>query len=149
MSKAHTKMPLKAHRRIWMVFLVMFTFFVLLTITNEVLDIPHYLFGDSPTSFAQRKGEIVFEIFIYIVVLLVAFYAFKKKIEKEIRILEGFIPICANCKKIRQEIDWKTLEEYISENSLAEFTHSICPDCIRLLYPEHAEKIIAAKKDSP
>lgn len=147
MSRKPSKMHLKAHRRIWLVFLVMFTVFILLTMANEVLDIPHYLFGDSPTSFAQRKGEIVFEIFIYIVVLLAAFYTFKKKIEKEIRILEGFIPICANCKKIRQDIDWKTLEEYISENSLAEFTHSICPECIRTLYPEYADKLLADKKD--
>jgi hypothetical protein len=147
MSKKHAKAPLKAHRRIWLVFLVMFTVFILLTLANEVLDIPHYLFGDTPTSFAQRKGEIVFEIFIYIVVLLAAFYTFKNKIEKEIRILEGFIPICANCKKIRQDIDWKTLEEYISENSLAEFSHSICPECIRILYPEYADKLLANKKD--
>jgi hypothetical protein len=148
MSHTHTKMPLKAHRRIWIVFLLIFTVFVFLAIVNEVLDIPHYLFGDSPTSFAQRKGEVIFEIFIYIVVLFIAFYIFKKKIEKEIRILEGFIPICANCKKIRQDIDWKTLEEYISENSLAEFSHSICPECIRILYPEYADKLLADKKDN-
>jgi hypothetical protein len=68
--------------------------------------------------------------------------------EKEIKILEGFIPICANCKKIREDIDWKTLEDYISENSLAKFSHSICPDCIRLLYPEDADELLKKKSDN-
>ena len=119
---------------------------MLLTITNEILDLPHYLFGDTPTSFPQRKGEVMSELLTYCIVIFFSFYYFKKKIEKEIRILEGFIPICANCKKIRQDIDWKTLEEYISANSLAKFNHSICPDCTRILYPEFADKLLKKEK---
>jgi DNA-binding response OmpR family regulator len=47
-----------------------------------------------------------------------------------IRHLEGIIPICMYCKKIREDHDgWKQLEEYISEHSDAQFTHSICPAC--------------------
>ena len=148
MSNTHSKAPLKAHKRIWLVFLVMLTIFMLLTITNEILDLPHYVFGDAPTTFPQRKGEVVSEVLTYIVVTFFSFYYFKKKIETEIKILEGFIPICANCKKIRQDIDWKTLEEYISANSLAKFNHSICPDCIRLLYPEFADKLLKKKNDN-
>jgi hypothetical protein len=147
MLNINGKLPLKAHGRIWIVFIFMLTVFVLLTITNELLDLPHYLFGDKPTSFAQRKGEVIFELIVYTVVISGAYYFFRRKIEAKIKILEGFIPICANCKKIRQDIDWKTLEEYISENSLAKFTHSICPDCLRKLYPEQAEKLLKDKKD--
>ncbi|MCE5283862.1 MAG: hypothetical protein LLG93_17390 [Deltaproteobacteria bacterium] len=124
----------------------MLTVFIVLTLANEILDIPHYLFGDSPTSFTQRKGEVIFEIGTYIGVVLISFYLFKKKIVKEIKILEGFIPICASCKKIRQDIDWKTLEEYISENSLATFNHSLCPDCIRKLYPGYADRKQSGEK---
>ena len=126
----------------------MLTAFVLLTLANEVLDIPHYLFGDKPTSFTQRKGEVIFEVLIYFLIIFSSFYYFRKKIEKEIKILEGFIPICANCKKIRQDIDWKTLEDYISANSLAKFSHSICPDCIRTLYPEFADELLRKKKEN-
>ena len=140
MLNSHSNSTLKAHKRIWIVFLVMLTIFVLLTITNEILDLPHYILGDTPTTFPQRKGEIIFELAIYFIVIFSAFYYFKKKIEKEIKILEGFIPMCANCKKLRQDIDWKTLEEYISANSLAQFSHSICPDCITQLYPDYADK---------
>ena len=142
-SDIHKKYPLTAHHKIFRVFIFILTIFVLMTISNELLDLPSYLFGDQPTSFSQRKGEVIFEIFIYFVVLSTAFYVFDKKIKAEIKILEGFIPICASCKKIRQDIDWKTLEEYISENSLAKFSHSICPECTRRLYPEFADKILS------
>ncbi len=148
MLNTHGKSPLKAHKRIWMVFFVMLTVFLLLTITNEILDLPHYLFDDSPTTFPQRKGEVMSELLTYCLVIFLASYYFKKKIAKEIRILEGFIPICANCKKIRQDIDWKTLEDYISANSLAKFNHSLCPDCIRTLYPVFANKLLNKKDDT-
>ena len=100
---------------------------MLLTIANEILDLPHYLFGDAPTTFPQRKGEVIFELFTYFFAIFCSFYYFKKKIEKEIRILEGFIPICANCKKIRQDIDWKTLEEYIAPILLRRSTTPSAP----------------------
>lgn len=143
----HERESLKAHSRIFRMFLLILTIFVTLTITNELLDLPRYLFGDQPTSLSQRKGEVILEIFIYIIVLSASFYIFEKKIKAQIKILEGFIPICANCKKIRQDIDWKVLEDYISENSLAKFSHTICPECTRKLYPELAEKILANHPD--
>lgn len=146
MSNTHSKLPLKAHKRIWMVFAVMLTVFVSLTISNEILDLPHYLLGDAPTTYPQRKGEVIIEVLTYFIVIFSSYYYFRKKIEKEIKILEGFIPICANCKKIRQDIDWKIMEEYISANSLAKFSHSICPDCIRLLYSDYADKISKKEK---
>ena len=56
--------------------------------------------------------------------------------QAEIKTLIGFIPICANCKKIRDDKGyWQQIEDYISNHSEAEFTHSICPDCVKRLYP--------------
>jgi PAS domain S-box-containing protein len=55
----------------------------------------------------------------------------------EIQILRGLLPICSNCKKIRNDKGyWEHLEAYFNQYGGAEFTHSICPDCIRELYPE-------------
>ena len=55
----------------------------------------------------------------------------------EVKTLRGFLPICANCKKIRDDKGyWNQLEEYIGDHSDAEFSHGICPDCARKLYPE-------------
>jgi len=51
---------------------------------------------------------------------------------KEIRTLEGLLPICARCKNIRDDKGfWHRVEEYIRDHSEAEFTHSLCPDCAK------------------
>ncbi len=57
--------------------------------------------------------------------------------EGMMEVLCGLLPICAACKKIRDEDDnWQPLEVFIRERSEAEFSHSICPECARKLYPE-------------
>ena len=66
------------------------------------------------------------------------------KAREEIKTLTGFIPICASCKKIRDDADaggWKQLEDYMSEHIDVEFSHSICPECVKKLYPEFEDKI--------
>ena len=56
----------------------------------------------------------------------------------QIKELKGVLPICSVCKKIRDDEDsWHQLEEYIESHTHAEFTHGICPDCTRKLYPEY------------
>ncbi len=55
----------------------------------------------------------------------------------KVKTLSGLLPICASCKKIRDDKGyWNQIEGYISEHSEAEFSHSICPECARKLYPE-------------
>ena len=55
----------------------------------------------------------------------------------EIKTLHGIIPICASCKKIRgDEGSWTQLEVYIRDHSQAEFSHGICPECLKVLYPD-------------
>ncbi len=55
----------------------------------------------------------------------------------KIKTLSGLLPICASCKKIRDDKGyWTQLESYISEHSDAEFTHGCCPECMKKLYPE-------------
>jgi len=54
-----------------------------------------------------------------------------------IKTLHGILPICASCKKIRDDKGyWTQIESYIREHSTAEFSHGICPDCAKKLYPE-------------
>lgn len=60
-----------------------------------------------------------------------------------IKILKGMLPICANCKKIRDDEGyWQSVESYISSHSETRFTHGICPECIKELYPEFSEAIL-------
>jgi hypothetical protein len=55
--------------------------------------------------------------------------------------LSGLLPICASCKKIRDDQGyWTQIEAYIRDHSEAEFSHSICPDCIKKLYPDLGNK---------
>jgi CheY-like chemotaxis protein len=55
---------------------------------------------------------------------------------KEVKVLRGLIPICASCKKIRNDGGfWQQLEEYLGEHSEAEFSHGLCQPCIKKLYP--------------
>ncbi|MDF3128437.1 GAF domain-containing protein [Kiritimatiellaeota bacterium B1221] len=57
-------------------------------------------------------------------------------VQRELKVLQGMLPICASCKYIRNDDgEWKQLESYISEYSEAHFTHGICPDCQEKLYP--------------
>jgi len=56
---------------------------------------------------------------------------------REIKTLKGLLPICASCKKIRDDKGyWNQIEEYITVHSEATFSHGVCPECIKKLYPE-------------
>lgn len=70
----------------------------------------------------------------------------EKKIE-EIETLQGIIPICASCKKIRDDQGyWNILESYIQKHSDASFSHSMCPECSDRLYGEESWYIDMKKK---
>ena len=65
-----------------------------------------------------------------------------QKAMQDVKVLSGFLPICAACKKIRDDTGyWRQIEEYISKHSTALFSHGICPECSRKLYPEYHEKL--------
>ena len=57
---------------------------------------------------------------------------------EEVKLLSGLLSICASCKKITNERgDWEPLESYLQTHSQAKFSHGLCPDCLRKLYPEY------------
>jgi hypothetical protein len=65
-----------------------------------------------------------------------------------IKTLSGLLPICASCKKIRDDKGyWNQIETYIKNHSDATFTHGICPDCMEKLYPDVYEIMQAKNKD--
>jgi hypothetical protein len=62
----------------------------------------------------------------------------------EIKMLSGLLPICSSCKKIRDDNGyWNQIEAYIKEHSNADFSHGLCPDCAKRLYPELFDRIQA------
>ena len=67
----------------------------------------------------------------------------------QIRTLEGILPICASCKKVRiegadpnKQDNWVQIEDYISNRTSAQFSHSICPECMIKLYPDVVDAIV-------
>ena len=117
------------------VYYELFGFYLLIVTTwiNEFLDLPHQLFGGQPTPF--NITENIFESLLILIVGLLVIWLTLKLLH-EIRHLEGLLPICASCKKIRDTHgNWLQIEGYIRDHSDAEFTHSICPDCAKKLYP--------------
>lgn len=71
-----------------------------------------------------------------------------KEARTQINDLAKLIPICSNCKKIRQDSGyWQAIESFITEQSGAMVSHGICPDCLRLLYPDIADDILGKLKD--
>jgi CheY-like chemotaxis protein len=82
-------------------------------------------YGYITKPFNERELHIVIEIALY-----------KYKAEKELKILRRILPICASCKKIRDDKGyWKQIESYLRHHSDIEFSHSLCPDCAKKLYP--------------
>lgn len=56
----------------------------------------------------------------------------------KIRTLKGMLPICASCKRIRDDAGyWNQIEAYVRDHSEAEFSHGICPDCAKKMYPKY------------
>ncbi|BBO66639.1 hypothetical protein DSCA_05690 [Desulfosarcina alkanivorans] len=63
-----------------------------------------------------------------------------QKALEEIKTLRGIVPICANCKKIRDDKGfWDHVEIYVAKHTDAQFSHGICPSCVKSLYPEFSE----------
>ena len=71
-----------------------------------------------------------------------------RKALAHVKKLSGMLPICASCKKIRDDKGyWNQIETYIAEHSEADFSHGLCPDCLKKLYPEYYDEIYKTGKD--
>ena len=114
--------------------IIAFSVIILLIWLDEIIDIPDLLLGAEATP--PNLRESLFES-VCIVILGVAVIRFTNSLFQRMRHLEGILPVCASCKKIRDEKgDWHQIESYIRRRSDAEFSHGICPECQEKLYPE-------------
>jgi len=72
----------------------------------------------------------------------------QKQLLSKIKTLEGLLPICAQCKKIRDDDrSWQTLEEYLSQKTTATISHGLCPDCGEALYQSYIDLEKGRKED--
>lgn len=117
-------------------------------LTWPVLDM---LAGAVPSFYVYWNGLVslgFYIIFIAIVTAIKTHIAHEMSINtelskalSEVKQLSGLLPICASCKKIRDEKgEWHVLEGYIQKRTDATFSHGICPDCARRLYPDFVDR---------
>lgn len=97
-------------------------------------------FGFLQKPFEDKELHITVEMALYKHKMEMERKKILQELEKamaKIQTLQGLLPICASCKKIRNDHgNWKSIESYIHEHCNAKFTHSVCPDCSKRLYPE-------------
>ncbi|MBN2402776.1 MAG: hypothetical protein JXN64_10290 [Spirochaetes bacterium] len=101
----------------------------------------HFLWNEIQILSVVFTNTLIFMATLLIYVYLIILIAHQRKeLEKEVNILEGILPICASCKKIQnKDGSWEQIEGFIQRHSEADFSHSICPDCMKKLYPEYVK----------
>ncbi len=104
---------------------------------DELLDLPHHLLGAPLTAINWRESMLESG---FALALAVATLVWTYRVLTRIQYLEGLLPVCSFCKKIRMGDRWVPFEEYITEHSEAVFSHGICPKCIEEHYSEVSEK---------
>ena len=111
--------------------LAAFGILLIMILGDELWEFPHFLFG--PSRGGINWDEVIFEV-IAILSLAVGTAYSTGRLIRRIKYLEGFLPICAHCKKIRDGEAWRPVEEVISSRSDAKFTHGFCPECMAQHY---------------
>ena len=103
-----------------------FCMIILLLWADELVDIPHLVFmaPATPINWVECILETIYVLLLGFPVILITWRDLNK-----IKYLEGFLPVCSFCKKIRVGDDWIPIETYISEHSEAVLSHGFCPEC--------------------
>ncbi|SPD75118.1 conserved hypothetical protein [uncultured Desulfobacterium sp.] len=98
---------------------------------DEIIDIPSLLFGAeaTPINITEAIIESMMVLFLGIGVITATWSLLKK-----IKYLEGFLPVCSFCKKIRVNDKWIPIVDYVSDHSAAQFSHGCCPQCVEEHY---------------
>lgn len=118
-------------KRITQLVIVAFAGIISFSWINEIWDLPYLVYGAPPTpvNYFEAWMETGWALFVMLLVL-----SSTKALLKQIRYLEGFLPVCSFCKKIRVESQWVPIEHYLHEHSRVRMTHSLCPVCAREHY---------------
>jgi len=111
-----------------------FSAIILMIWIDEIIDVPHVLLDAEATPVNWRESLLESGCIAGLGVLVVIM---TRRLFGRIRYLEGIVPVCASCKKIRDENGrWQPIEIYIVERSEAEFSHGLCPECAGRYFPE-------------
>lgn len=103
-----------------------------------LLRLSFFLRWQLPSSWALEIVDTGVDVAILVAISILIEQVVRQ--ERELQVLEGLLPICSFCKKIRdEEGHWRQLEGYISARSSARFSHTFCPECGLKHYPDLVE----------
>jgi len=127
-------MKYKNFRFIIVIEVTAFLFLLLIIWLNEILDLPHYLFGfpGTPLNWVESIMESVLIIMVAIFTIKITYGHLSR-----ISYLEKFIVICSGCKKVKINNKWINIEEYIHAETKTDFSHGICEECMNNLYGKY------------
>ena len=120
-------------KRIIGIEIIGFLIVILISWLDELFDLPHNFFGASPSPI--NYFESIFESTLISAFALVVIFLTHITLER-LNFFEGIHPVCSFCKKIRSEEKWIPIEQYISSHSEADFSHSLCPECVEANYSD-------------
>jgi len=109
------------------------------------------LIGIQTALYNKPAGHAIAAVTVTAVIVIALFASASAldRAEAQQKVLGGLLPICSHCKRIRDDKGyWSQVESYVSKHSEAEFSHSLCPSCLREFYPEDAETIIGQLEKS-
>lgn len=130
-------------RRVLVIEALCFAAVIAIIWANELFDIPYLILGSNPSDINFQ--EALFES-LCVGILGIVVVAYNSRFLARIKYLEGFLVICAFCKKIRVEEDrWVPIEEFLRDRTHLEFSHSYCPACLEKHY---GSLLRTAKKSS-
>ena len=123
---------------------IAFGLLLCLIVGDEIFDIPHNLFGfeRTPVNWVEAAIEST-----YIVVLCIMSTALSWRLLKRLKQIEGLLPLCSYCKKVRTGEKWESIEIYITKRSDAKVSHGLCPECAKKHYPDF-EYIYSGRSES-
>ena len=100
------------------------------------------MFSEIDITLLESAINAVLRIITFVLIVYVTRYAIQTQtLEKRLQRLEGILPICSFCKRIRVgDKEWVNLEEYITAHSEAQLSHGLCQDCAREHYSEYLTK---------
>lgn len=94
---------------------------------RESLDLPHLLFDEPPSS-PDWIGASILTAGILVIGFIITAHTY---LQQE-RVLKGYNRVCSYCHKVHiEDTSWEQMEQFISDRTLAEFTHGVCPTCLR------------------
>jgi len=126
--------------------------------TFGIIDVDH-----EPEDLTERLEYIITSSIFVCIALIVPLWIIIRDVSRleettarlqgaldNIKTLEGLLPICANCKNIRDDDGyWHQVEVYVRQHSNAKFSHSICPECADQLYPGLYDEVKTEKNNKP